>query len=153
MKALTPNTVESSELVEETFKFWFTTNNHIRSPFPLYIQSQLKELAVTNFFDWAAGLSLKAKEEVNDEIIAEKFEEIIFEIALELVKTEDEKITIQYPFLPRLDDVISNPEEPSKKNKVIDRYLYKEQDHSFLIVKLINIENEEKWETSFELPL
>ena len=45
MKELMVNTVESSEMVEETFKFWFTDNEHLRSPFPLYIQAILKENA------------------------------------------------------------------------------------------------------------
>ena len=41
--------------------------------------------------------------ELNDEAIAEKFEEIIFEAALPMILTEDERISILYPFLPRLD--------------------------------------------------
>jgi len=41
---------------------------------------------------------------LNDESIGEKFEKIIFETATKLIKTEDERITIVYPFLPRLKD-------------------------------------------------
>ena len=73
MKELEPNTLESSELVEQTFNFWFTDNEHIRSPFPIYIRPILKEKAVNSFFKWVSELNPKAKEEVNDEIIAEKF--------------------------------------------------------------------------------
>ena len=153
MKTLEPNTVESSELVEQTFTFWFSDNEHIRSPFPEYIRPILKEKAVEDFFKWVSNLNPKAKEEVNDEMIAEKFEEIIFEAAMGLVHTEDEKITIQYPFLPRMDDEISNNEEGAQLSKIIDRTLTKEGDTQFLKVKLENVSNQQVWETKFELPL
>jgi len=153
MKALEPNTVESSELVEQTFTFWFSDNEHIRSPFPEYIRPILKEKAVEDFFKWVSNLNPKAKEEVNDEMIAEKFEEIIFEAAMGLVHTEDEKITIQYPFLPRVDDEIRNNEEDVLLSKIIDRALVKEGDTKFLKVKLENISDQQVWETKFELPL
>lgn len=153
MKALEPNTVESSELVEQTFNFWFSDNEHIRSPFPEYIRPILKENAVDAFFKWVSNLNPKAKEEVNDEMIAEKFEEIIFETAMGLVHTEDEKITIQYPFLPRVDDEIRNNEEDAQLSKIIDRTLTKEGDTKFLKVKLENVGDQQVWETKFELPL
>lgn len=152
MKTLEPNTVESSELVEQTFTFWFSDNEHIRSPFPEYIRPILKEKAVEDFFKWVSNLNPKAKEEVNDEMIAEKFEEIIFEAAMGLVHTEDEKITIQYPFLPRVDDEIRNNEEDVLLSKIIDRALVKEGDTKFLKVKLENISDQQVWETKFELP-
>ncbi len=154
MNVLLPNTVESSELVEQTFHFWFTDNEHIRSPFPEYIRPMLKEKAVDGFFKWVSNLNPKAKEEVNDEMIAEKFEEVIFETALSMVRTEDEKITIQYPFLPRIDDEISNNETQDKQfSKVIDRMIVKEGDVNYLKLKLENISDKALWETKFELPL
>jgi len=153
MKALEPNTVESSEMVEQTFTFWFSDNEHIRSPFPEYIRPILKENAVDAFFKWVSNLNPKAKEEVNDEMIAEKLEEIIFETAMGLVHTEDEKITIQYPFLPRVDDEIRNNEEDVQISKIIDRTLTKEGDTKFLKVKLENVSDQQVWETKFELPL
>ncbi len=154
MKQLQQGTVESSELVEETLKFWFTDNQHIRSPFPEYIRTELSDKAVKGFFQWASGLDAKAKDEVNDEIIAEKFEEIIFENAMHLVKTEDEKITIQYPFLPRLDDEISPSADADEEKSIVkDRSLIKEGDDSFLKVKLEKVNSKETWETKFELPM
>jgi len=153
MKELEPNTIESSELVEQTFNFWFTDNDHIRSPFPEYIRPMLKERAVDGFFKWVSNLNPKAKEEVNDEMVAEKFEEIIFEIALNMVMTEDEKITIQYPFLPRVGDEIYANETPDLKSNIIDRTLLKEGDDSFLKVKAEEVASKKVWETKFELPL
>ncbi len=150
MKELEPKTVESSELVKETFKFWFSDHEHIRSPFPGYIQSQLKEQATDLFFDWTSNLDPKAKDEVNETVISEKFEEIIFETALKLVLTEDEKITILYPFLPRLEDQLVDADD--QDCKVVDRDMFKEGDHSFMRVKLENLATKELTETKFELP-
>lgn len=153
MKELDPTTVESSELVEQTFNFWFNDREHIRSPFPAYIHPELKEKSTQLFFEWTSGLNEKASEEINEVIIGEKFEEIIFETALELVKFEDEKITISYPFLPRLEDVISDVEGGTEMSVVIDRWIKKEKDHVFLHMKLERVKTKEIWETSFELPV
>lgn len=155
MKELVKDSIESSEMVEETFKFWFSDNEHIRSPFPEYIRTELKEIATVNFFNWVSTLNPDAKDEVNDEIVSEKFEGIIFETALELVKTDDERITIQYPFLPRLNDEItsSNENGGEEKNLVKNRGLIKEGDVSYLKVELERLSNKETWETKFELPL
>lgn len=151
MNELRQDSVESSELVEQTFKFWFNDNEHIRSPFPSYIQSELKHSATEQFFNWAKDIDLKAKEELTDEVIGEKFEEFIFETATTLIKTEDERITILYPFLPRLGDQLKKEEEID--SSIVDRSIIKENDTSFLKLKLEHIETKEKWETQIELPL
>jgi len=151
MRELMKDTVESSQLVEETFKFWLNDNQHIRSPFPNYIHTDLKRSATNGFFNWANGLNEKAKDELNDEAIGEKFEEIIFECATELVKTEDERITILYPFLPRIGDELSN--ESNEKSNIVDRNLTKEGDNNYLEVNCENNISKEKWKTSFPLPL
>lgn len=151
MQELERTSVESSELVEQTFKFWFTDNQHIRSPFPGYVQNELKGIATDRFFNWANGLNPKAKDELNDEAVGEKFEECIFESALKLIKTEDERITILYPFLPRLGDNLSD--DGKEASSVIDREIYKEGDMSFLKIKCKTDGSEDKWETSFELPI
>ena len=151
MKELDSTTVESSELVEQTFKFWFNDNQHIRSPFPNYIHSELRQKATELFFKWASGVDPEAKEEVTDEIVGEKFEEIIFEIATSLVKTEDEKITILYPFLPRLGDELKDTEE--KDCNVIDRGFVNEGDYKYLEVEMENKESKKLWKTRFELPV
>lgn len=151
MKELDRDTVESSEMVEHTFKFWFNTNEHIRSPFPDYVKEQVKKDSTERFFEWVSGLNPKAKDEMNDEMVGEKFEELIFESALTLIKTDDERITIMYPFLPRLGDKLQK--ENDSDSVIIDRALLKEGDQSYLKINLENIDTKEKWETKFDLPV
>lgn len=155
MKELDQHIIESAELVEQTFNYWFTDHKHIRSPFPVYIHTKLREKSTKLFFNWISQLDSKAKDEVNDEIVGERFEEIIFETAMGLVKTEDERITILYPFLPRMGDKIQNEAGNDSKNGsiVVNRTLAKEEDASFLKVALENATTKENWETKFELPV
>ncbi|MCP4457196.1 MAG: hypothetical protein GY816_04085 [Cytophagales bacterium] len=151
MLELDSKTVESSELVDQTFAYWFKDQGHVRSPFPEHIQPILRQKATDAFYDWASSLNPKAKDEVNDEIVGEKFEEIIFQTATELVSTEDERITLLYPFLPRKGDMIEKDDCPEGM-VMIERELMKDGDHTFLKVKLENKNSKEFWETKFELP-
>lgn len=142
------------EMLEAAFNFWFNDDRHIRSPFPIYIRERLTEISTEAILDWANQISEDGKKEINDEIISEKFEEIIFETALKLVLTEDEKITIRYPFLLRIDDKIEakNENEQVEESIVVDRLIIKKGDHTFLKVVLRNLSSNLKWEAKFELP-
>ncbi len=141
-------------MIDAAFSFWFSNSEHIRSPFPVYIQDKLRNLAIEKILDWSASISDEAQKDINDEILAEKFEEIIFELGTEMVLTEDEKLTIKYPFMVRIGDIIKskdNPEGNSESN-ILDRWVTKKGDFSYLKVKLKNNVTGEIWETEFELP-
>lgn len=142
------------EMIKAAFDFWYSDNNHLRSPFPFYIRNDLKIAATNKFLDWSQSISGETKEELNDEILAERFEEIIFELALNMVITEDEKLTVRYPFMPRIGDVTDANDPPAKpfKSRVIDRRYIKRGDQAFLRVKMKSDESREEWETEFELP-
>ncbi|MBI2260003.1 MAG: hypothetical protein HYU67_14020 [Flavobacteriia bacterium] len=143
--------LEKSELLEQAFQFWFNGQEHIRSPFPAYIQSELKVLATEKFEQWLKNLNEEAKDEVVDEIIAEKFEEILFEQAHQLVLTEDERLTILYPFLPRLGDQLKD--DQGVESEIVDRMLHNDKDERFLEIVCKRLEEGTKWTTRFELPI
>lgn len=154
MKLLEKGTVENSEFVEETFNFWFSDNEHIRSPFPQYIKPKLQAISTDRFFKWVAELDKGAKEDVDNTVVVEKFEQIIFEEALKLAMTEDERITICYPFLPRVGDQVNEGTDVQKKNsKITHRAIVKNKDETFLKVQLKSEDSNLVWETTFELPL
>jgi hypothetical protein len=143
------NTLIDSKFIEEAFRFWFIDQEHIRSPFPVYIQSELKQKTIKKFNEWLNGIHQDAKDEFNDEMFAEKFEEILFEIALELVITEDEKITILYPFLPRLNDTTT---KDNNESVIVERNIKVNGDYKSLEIKCLENISNLKWITSFELP-
>lgn len=142
------------EMIKSAFDFWFSDSEHLRSPFPFYIRENLKEKATLELLDWGGKLSGNAKKEINDEILAEKFEEIIFELALKMVITEDEKLSILYPFMPRMDDLIKMNDKSGNpaESRIIGRQYIKRGDHAFFKVKMKNADTLEEWETEFELP-
>lgn len=141
-------------MIEAAFGFWFSDKEHIRSPFPVYIREPLTTKTLDKFFDWVNKISEKARKEINDEIVAEKFEEILFETALPLVLTEDERLTIRYPFMMRIGDMVNIKEVPEEDatSEVIDRSFLKRGDFSYMKVKLKNTATGKIWDREFELP-
>lgn len=151
---LTIDQLRDSEMAKQTFGYWFADHGHVRSPFPFYIHDAVKEQSLTAFRDWVAKLNPKAKEEINGEIAHEKFEELLFQEAMKLVKTDDEVLTLRFPFLPRLDDKIEGGDVDGRRgvNIVRKRQLASEGKHEFLQVNAENLDSGENWETRFELP-
>lgn len=154
MKTPTREELANSEMVQQTFAFWFSDHEHVRSPFPFYVQQEVKDKSVAAFADWIGKLNPKANEEINEEIAHEKFEEILFQQASALVKTDDEVLTLRFPFLPRVGDKIGGEgiEGRSGENIIQKRYLTKEAKDEFMEVTAKNAASGGMWETRFELP-
>lgn len=150
----TTDQLRDSEMARQTFGYWFADHGHVRSPFPFYIQDAVKEQSLTAFRDWVAKLNQKAKEEINGEIAHEKFEELLFQEAMKLVKTDDEVLTLRFPFLPRISDPIDGGDMAGRQgeNIVRSRHLVTEGRHEFLQVKAHNTATGAVWDTRFELP-
>lgn len=140
-----------TDFFEESFKFWFNSNEHIRTPFPVEIHNKLKEITVRVFMEWVYELSDDEKSKLGNEEIAEIFEVILFNQALGMIDEEDQKITICYPFLPRLGDTVEDNEKG--KSEVIQRKVdIKNNEKKYLKVKLKSKTAFQEWETEFELP-
>jgi hypothetical protein len=125
-------------MISSALEYWFTTNDHVRSPFPERIHKQLAEDATSAMLKWSEHLSEAARKEFNDEMLAERFEELLFEIALGLVTDEDEKITIKYPFMPRVGDLLTqrdNMESSGADSVIVARRIDKRGDNVFLVVE------------------
>ena len=140
-----------SDFFDESFKFWFEDNEHLRTPFPFEIQEKLKELTFRVFMEWVFELSDDEKSKMENDEIVETFEMILFNQAMELVDDEDQKITICYPFLPRLGDVVEDKLKGA--SKIISRKMdVKKDEKKYLKVKLKSKVAVQEWETEFELP-
>lgn len=140
-----------ADFFEESFRFWYEDNQHIRTPFPVEIQEKLKEQTFRVFMEWVFELSEKEKSTIESKEIVETFEMILFNQAMGLVEDEDQKITICYPFLPRLGDVVDDKEKGA--SEVIFRKVDLNKDEKkYLKVKLKSKAVVQEWETEFELP-
>lgn len=146
--------LRDSQLVQQAFAYWFADHEHVRSPFPAYVQDELKELSVMAFADWIRRLGPQAQKEVNDEAALQKFEELLFREATRLVRTPDELITLRLPFLPRVGDGIDGGgiEGRSGENVVRKRTLVTEGKDEFMEVEAENLATGRVWRTRFGLP-
>lgn len=144
----------SSDMVQQTFNYWFADHEHVRSPIPFYIHDGLKPKAVAAFRTWMGKLNPKASEEITEETAHEKFEEILFEQAAPLVKTDDEVLTLRFPFLPRVGDSIDGGEIEGRtgQNVIRGRSLVKEGKDEFMEMNVENRNSGTLWTTRFELP-
>ncbi len=140
-----------TDFFESSFVFWFNDRQEIRTPFPEKIQSELRERTIRVFMDWVSELSEEEKAKLENEEIAEVFEMILFNQAIDMVEDEDQKTTICYPFLPRLGDVVDDQVRGSCK--VVERHLdVKENSKKYMKLKLKAEAGLQEWETEFELP-
>lgn len=152
MKSAETLQLEGSEMMAAAFDYWFADQGHVRTPFPERIQGKLRSVAMDKFAKWLKGLNDKAKSEVNDEILAEKFEEILFESALSMVTEQEERTSLLYPFLPRPGDQVTASDASSgMQSTVIRRSLTSEGDLKFMEIHLKEAGGRE-WSTNFQLP-
>lgn len=138
------------EMIEVAIDYWYNDQEGKRSPFPDYIKSDLRKTAIINFLNWANKLTPEAKKEIEDEILIERFEEFLFEEAHKMVISDEEKITIKYPFMLRLSDRVNHLDKP--QSTVVKREIVSEGDSKFLKVYFEEEETGKLWDTLFELP-
>ena len=154
---ITNEDIAQSAIMNNLFDFWFNNREHIRSPFPDYIQSTVKSKTIERAAKWLSNLKESDKEKVTEGDISDKLESILFQEGLKSVKTEDEKITLLYPFLPRINDLVmgnsfSDKNLPTGEYTVIARSLLKEGKQDFMKIIIKHNETGKRWETKVELP-
>lgn len=138
-------------MAEYAFRFWFNDQDHIRSPFPDYIQSELKQISGERFQEWLDALHMDASDEVDEEMMAEKFEQIMFESAVPMIKTEDERISLLYPFMPRTGDQFMMEEDTEMV--IVDRLLKKEDEFTMFCIICEDPITKQRKEKTFEVTI
>ena len=88
---------------------------------------------------------------MKDEEFAEMFETILFNEALKMVDDEDKRLTIAYPFLPRLGDLV-NHNRHGKGEVVARTEKVSEKNKKFFEIAVLLQLSGTRWETQFELP-
>lgn len=141
-------------MIASALEYWFSDQEHIRSPFPEYMRRELATGSASAMLAWSSQLNEKARKEINSEMMAEKFEEILFDMGLKMALNEDEKISIRYPFMPRTGDILQTMEGEIMKGAsiVTGRRILKKGDRAFLVVALREEDTGKAFENEFELP-
>lgn len=141
----------STKFIEPGFEYWFTNHEHVRSPFPPNIRITLKERTSVILFEWIDGLKETELKAMNEGEFVEMFETILFNEAIKLVEDEDQQLTISYPFLPRLGDLV-NHQIYGKGNIVYRKEIVSKENKKLFELSILSQETGETWETQFELP-
>jgi len=141
-------------MISASLEYWYTDHEHVRSPFPEFMRKPLATEAASKMLSWTNQLNDEAKKELSQEMLAEKFEELLFDTALGFAQSEDEKITIRYPFMLRVGDPINSVSDDVVvgEGKIISRSIQKESDSVFLEVIVESIGSGEISSSRFELP-
>lgn len=139
-----------SRFIEPGFEYWFTDHQHVRSPFPQEIKETTRKRTATIFLEWVEGLTEEELKTMKEEEFIEMFETILFNEAIKLVEDEDQRLTITYPFMPRIGDIVKHKENGN--GKVIDRKeLVTKENKKMLELSISSEETGAVWKTEFEL--
>jgi hypothetical protein len=141
----------SEKFIDPGFEYWFTNHEHIRSPFPTAIRVDLKEKTSVIFFEWIDGLKKTELNAMKDDEFAEMFETILFNEAMKLVEDEDMKLTIAYPFLPRLGDQVNHGQH-GKGTVTVRKEIISKDNKKLFELSVLSQQTGQTWETQFELP-
>ncbi|MCP4859193.1 MAG: hypothetical protein GY903_32400 [Fuerstiella sp.] len=139
-------------LVEVGCLYWFNDNEEVRSPFPLEIQPEAKRRAQQQFLDFQANLAEEESQAMTDDEMVSLFEGFLFGAGLKLIDADDVDLalTLNYPFMPRVGDVVDN--ETKGGSCVIERRVESKESKPFMVVLLQVVESKETWQTEFLLP-
>jgi hypothetical protein len=99
--------------------------------------------------DWVEGLHESELKNVSDDEFAEMFETILFNEAIKLVENEDEKLTIIYPFLPRIGDTVNHKD--FGQGVIIERKEVMVENKKMFEISVQSGTDSQIWKTQFEL--
>lgn len=143
---------EALGLVEVACAFWFNDNDKARTPFPKKIQAELRENAQRDYLSWQENLSHDDKAGVTEDEMVSVFENFLFSHALALIDENDADLalTIQFPFMPRVGDLVDGGTEGKEPSRIVSRELREDNDKRFLQVSLEEVDSKKTWQTEFE---
>lgn len=141
----------SRKFIEPGFEYWFTNHEHVRSPFPPAIRISLREKTSVIFFEWIDSLKETDLKSMKEEEFLEMFETILFNEAMKLFDDEDQQLTVSYPFLPRMGDLVNH--QINGKGKIIGRKeIVSKENRKQFELSVSSQETGKTWKTQFELP-
>lgn len=144
------HSVITAKFIDPGFNYWFTNHDHVRSPFPNSILSDAKERTTTIFLEWIEGLKEKELKDMQEDEFVEMFETILFNEAIKLVDDDDQRLTISYPFMPRMGDMVKHKDHGA--GKVVERKEVITKENKKMLELTVSAENSGLiWKTEFEL--
>jgi hypothetical protein len=132
--------------LREAFDYYLHDNADLRSPFPEYTHDALIQNTFQRIMHWAFE---QDKTQMTDEIVSNTFYAILIAEGEKLVATDDERLSILYPELPRTGDTTTIQDKGTYK--ISRRHLHEKDDTLFLKIFLQNTLTGHLMETEFEV--
>ncbi len=151
IQRLKQQTLIKREFVDAAFNYWLEDNGDNRTPFPQYMLDELRECTLRLFLEWT--FQIEDQNTINPELLSSKFNEIIIMVGLDLARTDEDRLTIQYPDLPRIGDAVHVhvSKKKTKEGNVIFRELVEDKGNKSMRVVVRFPDTGEEWETGFDL--
>jgi hypothetical protein len=143
----------TQEFIDNAFKYWFTDDEQGRSPFPDNIQEELGVRTFRKFMEWVFEEEEHNRFPYFEQLIP-VFVEIIYEEAFALAETNDEKLTIVYPQLPRVGEwvyVREKETDPKKVGQIMSREIITKEGKEYCRFMLKSEDGREEWGEVVEL--
>lgn len=146
------NSLVESRFLIPGFDYWFSNHKHVRSPFAKDIEPEVRKNTSIVFMEWIKGLESIELEKTPDSEFAEIFENILFNEAMKLTDDDDQRLTISYPFMPRVGDIVRHKENGG--GKIIERKVSVSESNRKMFEVTVSSDNDSTvWKTQFEIPV
>ena len=148
---LNEQTLIGQDFVEASFTNWLEDTEDYRCPFPERMRDELAQRTLRLFMEWI--FQLKNPGAISGEELSVKFGEIIQTVGWSLAESEDEKLSISFPSLPRVGDSVTfrSPAGKVESNgEILRRQLVKTEQGQEMRVTVL-LDTGEEYETGFEL--
>jgi hypothetical protein len=140
-----------SRFLNPGFEYWFSNHEHIRSPFKKDIETEVRKNTSIIFMEWIKGLDDRELEKTPDSEFAEIFENILFNEAMKLTDDDDQRLTISYPFMPHVGDIVIHKEKG--EGKITERKVsLSDANRKMFEVTVTSVKDSTVWNTQFEIP-
>jgi hypothetical protein len=151
LQRLEHQTVVGQDFMDAAFRYWLEDNDDRRSPFPEHMRDELRRRTFRLIMEWT--FQLDDPEIPGSGEMSAKFEEIIEAVGLALARTDEERLVIQYPGLPRVGDTVNLPAPGSgaRTGEIVQRSLVEDMGKKQMRVLVRLSGTGEEWATGFDL--
>lgn len=150
-RRLKQQTLIGQDFVDAAFQYWLEDNGDYRVPFPLYMLDELRECTLRLFLEWT--FQIENRDLITAESLGDKFAEIIQTVGRFLAQTDEDRLTIQYPGLPRPGDEVHVhiSESETRIGNVMQRDMVEDQGKMKMRVRVRFLDTGEEWGTMLDI--
>lgn len=148
-RRLKQQTLIGKNFIEPAFRFWFEDREGFRSPFPPEIQAEIFDATLRLLMEWSFALSDADRRSLSGRKMSDKLTEILFQVGLSLARSDEDRLSIRCPDLPRIGDHVDI--KGRKPGTVAQRRLVERDGHLWAHITVRIGNGADFWDTEFDL--